>query len=247
MPIRNPFAKRPFLNTGADVANDENVPPSTRLPKDSGFERVNTVGSRTPSAWSIQSTKSRDTGDYKMSVVNDSGVYLPPSPTDEKEKGLWPRLPANPRTSMDTRSSIGDIEHFSISRESFDSYRRSFDICAKSPIPVHDMPRQSLDSAAMRNPRSFVKYRSFERELPTAEEGFEDVGLNDDQKHNQQQQPKKKSFFAKFSEPQESNTHGEGFARFIPGRKRAQSGQGAELGPMERPNSSQSVQPQEAQ
>lgn len=27
---------------------------------------------------------------------------------------------------MDTRSSIGDIEHFSISRESFDSYRRSF-------------------------------------------------------------------------------------------------------------------------
>lgn len=27
---------------------------------------------------------------------------------------------------MDTRSSIGDIEPFSISRESFDSYRRSF-------------------------------------------------------------------------------------------------------------------------
>lgn len=165
---------------------------------------------------------------------------------------------------MDTRSSIGDIEHFSISRESFDSYRRSFvrsyptschhslgmltmfyvkDICAKSPVIVHDLPRQSLDSAFSRNPRSSVRHRSFERELPTAEEGFEDVGLNDEK----QQQPKKKSFFAKFSEPQESNTHGEGLARFIPGRKRAQSGQGAELGVVERPKSSQSMQPQEVQ
>ncbi len=169
---------------------------------------------------------------------------------------------------MDTRSSIGDIEHFSISRESFDSYRRSFvrtasihrryclamlirfsvkDICAKSPIIAHDFPRQSLDSAGLaRIPRSSVRHRSFERELPTAEEGFEDVGLNDDQKQNHQQ-PKKKGFFAKFSEPQESTTHGEGLARFIPGRKRAQSGQGAELGPVERPKSSQSVHAQEAQ
>ncbi|RYC58371.1 hypothetical protein CHU98_g7829 [Xylaria longipes] len=228
MPIRNPFAKRPLLTTGAEVANDENVPPSTRLPKDSysGFERVDTVGSRTSSAWSIHSSKSRDNGDYKMS----------------DEKGLWPRRLANSRTSMDTRSSIGDIEHFSISRESFDSYRRSF-----SPVLVHDVPRQSLDSASMRYPRSSVRHRSFERELPTAEEGFEDVGLNDDQKQTQQQHPKKKGFFAKFSEPQESNTHGEGLARFIPGRKRAQSGQGAELGPVERPKSSQSVQPQEVQ
>ncbi|GAP90487.1 hypothetical protein SAMD00023353_4500650 [Rosellinia necatrix] len=246
MPIRNPFAKRPFLTTGADVAGDENARPAAHLPKDcySGFERVDTVGSRASSAWSIHSTKSRDNGDYKMSVVNDSGVYLPPSPTDEK--GLWPRRPANSRTSMDTRSSIGDIEHFSISRESFDSYRRSFDICAKSPVLVYDLPRQSLDSVGLaRNPRSSVRNRSFERELPTAEEGFEDVGLNDDQKQNQQH-PKKKSFFSKFSEPQESNTHGEGLARFIPGRKRAQSGQGAELGPVERPNSSHSAQVQEA-
>ncbi|KAI1423061.1 hypothetical protein F5Y12DRAFT_559421 [Xylaria sp. FL1777] len=244
MPIRNPFAKRPFLNTGAAVASDENVHPATLIPRDSngGFERVDTVGSRTSSAWSIHSSKSRDTGDYKMSVVNDSGVYLPPSPTDEK--GLWPRRPANSRTSMDTRSSIGEIEHFSISRESFDSYRRSFDICAKSPIIVHDFPRQSLDSAGLaRIPRSSVRHRSFEGELPTAEEGFEDVGL-DDQK---QQQPKKKSFFAKFAEPQEPSTHGEGLARFIPGRKRAQSGQGAELGPVERPKSSQSIQVQEVQ
>lgn len=43
-----------------------------------------------------------------------------------EDKSLWPRQSAASRTSMDTRSSFGDIEHFSISRESFDSYRRSF-------------------------------------------------------------------------------------------------------------------------
>lgn len=57
-------------------------------------------------------------------VVNDSGVYLPPSPTVEKEPS-WPRR-YMARTSTDTRSDLGEIEHFGISRESFDSYRRSF-------------------------------------------------------------------------------------------------------------------------
>lgn len=72
MPIRNPFAKRPFLTTGTDVAgvsNNENVRPGMQVTRDSygGFERVDTVGSKTSSAWSIHSSKSRDTGDYKMS------------------------------------------------------------------------------------------------------------------------------------------------------------------------------------
>ncbi|KAI2635202.1 hypothetical protein GGS21DRAFT_517529 [Xylaria nigripes] len=246
--LRNPFAKRPFLTLGGDVANDENVRPVSHGLRESygGFEKVDTVGSKASSAWSIRSGKSRDNGDYKMSVVNDSGIYLPPSPVEEK--GLWPRRPAPARTSMDTRSSIGDIEHFSISRESFDSYRRSFDICAKSPVIVQDPPRQSLDSVLLnRIPRSSVRNRNFEKELPTAEEDFEDVGLNDDQKLNGQQS-KRKSFFAKFSETQDYNTHGlgEGLSRFIPGRKRAQSGQGAELSAVERPKSSQSIQVGEA-
>ncbi|KAI0165734.1 hypothetical protein GGR57DRAFT_448526 [Xylariaceae sp. FL1272] len=243
MPIRNPFAKRPFLHTGVDTVNDENAAPGHLAPKDSGFERVDTVGSRASSSWSIRS-KNQDNGDYKMSVVDDSGIYLPPSPTEEK--GLWPRRPANSRTSMDTRSSIGDIEHFSISRESFDSYRRSFDVCAKSPVIVHDVPRQSLDSVRMpRHPRTSVRNHSFEQELPTAEEGFEDVGLNDEQKQTQQQ-PKKKSLFSRFSEPQEPKESNNTLSRFIPGRKRAQSIQGAELGPMERPRSAQLVEAEEA-
>jgi hypothetical protein len=59
-------------------------------------------------------------------VVNDSGVYLPPSPTEEK--GAWPKkYLAVSRSSSDAKGSgPGEIEHFSISRESFDSYRRSF-------------------------------------------------------------------------------------------------------------------------
>lgn len=126
------------------------------------------------------------------------------------------------------------------------------DISAKSPMMVHDAPRQSLDSARFpRLPRSAIRDRGFEREPPTAEEGFEDVGLNEEQKQQPQQQPKKRGFFAKFSESQEPNSpththaHNQGMSRFIPGRKRAQSGQGAELGNMDRPKSSHSTEGEE--
>ncbi|KAI0172310.1 hypothetical protein GGR52DRAFT_549861 [Hypoxylon sp. FL1284] len=245
MPIRNPFARRPGTLTVTEV-KEENIRPGTLNPASAqaGFEKVDIIGSKASSSLSIRSTRSRDTGDYKMSVVNDSGVYLPPSPTEDK--GLWPRRSAASRTSMDTRSSMGDIEHFSISRESFDSYRRSFDISARSPM-VHDQPRQSLDSARFnRSPRTSVRNRPWDP--PTAEEGFEEVGLNDDLKPGQQQ-PKKRGFFSKFSEMQENPAHSQntGMSRFIPGRKRAQSGQGSELGPVERPKSSQSNEEQEMQ
>lgn len=79
-------------------------------------------------------------------MVNDSGVYLPPSPV-EKE-ATWPRRYLS-RNSTDTKSSVGagEIEHFSISRESFDSYRRSFVRYPRvvvtldtPPLPVHVSP-----------------------------------------------------------------------------------------------------------
>ncbi|KAI4596229.1 hypothetical protein KJ359_005736 [Pestalotiopsis sp. 9143b] len=242
MPIRNPFARK--------AGNDENFRPELLSAQDAahpGFERVDTVGSKASSAQSIRSSKSRDNGDYKLSVVNDSGVYLPPSPVEEK--GLWPRRPGVPsRTSMDTRSDLGEIEHFSISRESFDSYRRSFDVSARAPVS-HDIPtRASLDSARFpRMPRTSIRDRAFDREPPTAEEGFEDVGLNDDTKP-QQQAPKKRGLFARFGDSQEPSAHSQGMSRFIPGRKRAQSGgQGAELGSISRPSSSQSMEGQEMQ
>ena len=98
-------------------------------------------------------------------------------------------------------------------------------------------------------PRSSVRDRFFDPEPPTAEEGFEEVGLDDDQKQQPQQQARKRGFFAKFSDASEPNTHShtQGMSRFIPGRKRAQSGQGAELGNMERPKSSHSQEGEEMQ
>jgi len=77
---------------------------------------------------------------------------------------------------------------------------------------------------------------NFTRPEPTAEETFEDVGLNDDPK------PKKRGFFSKFTDSEgnsspdarpTSSHHSHGF--HFTGRKRGQSGQGAELNSMSGP------------
>lgn len=260
MPIRNPFARR----AGATLSPDENSRPGTAAGEvDSahpGFERVDTVGSKASSALSIRSRRSQDTGEYKMSVVNDSGVYLPPSPV-EKE-ATWPKRYLS-RASSDAKSSSGEIEHFSISRESFDSYRRSFDISAKSPIMVVDSaPRGSLDSSRFpRMPRSVLgerRFGQFGQEPPTPEESFEDVGLNDECKPQQQaQQPaKKRGFFSKFGSEATAEgapiVHAQSMSRFLAGRKRSQSGQGDELGAIpspaaERPVAASALQAQGVQ
>ncbi|KAL1883177.1 hypothetical protein Daus18300_000235 [Diaporthe australafricana] len=266
MPIRNPFTRRPQADEG--LRPPLTIEPPLKTPP--GFERVDTVGSKASSAaLSISSRRSNDTGEYKMSVVNDSGVYLPPSPTDDKPS--WPRRYLS-RNSTDTRSEVGEIEPFGISRESFDSYRRSFDVSARSPVPVNDPfpSRRSMDSA--RYPRTRMpRQRLFEREPPTSEEGegfgegFEEVGLNDDYKVQPQQAPtqpaKKRGFFAKFSDHNnQENPHSPvaspspTTSRFslLPGRKRGQSGQGAELGQVDRPRTANQdremmdVQPVEA-
>lgn len=152
---------------------------------------------------------------------------------------------------------MSDNEPFSISRESFESYRRSFvrlltffemahadstrtqDISGRSPVLRGDSfpSRTSLDSRAMRLPRSSVNGSTFEKPQSTEEEGFEDVGLQDESK------PKKKSFLSRFGESA-SDTHSSTgdtgkshFGLHLPGRKRGQSGQGAELGHIERPGS----------
>jgi hypothetical protein len=115
------------------------------------------------------------------------------------------------------------------------------DISARSPVATYDNGRQSLDSARIpRLPRSAMNERRFERQPPTAEEGFEDVGLNDDQaKH-----AKKKGFFSKFGDS--DNTLSPTTSRFhLPGRKRGQSGTGEELGNMQRPGTANSSKDKE--
>lgn len=115
-----------------------------------------------------------------------------------------------------------------------------------------------MDSA--RFPR-MPRQRLFDREPPSAveegdgEAGFEEVGLSDEENKIPEvveehqapppPQPKKKSFFAKFTE--HANQESGGISpiaspsptttRFslLPSRKRGQSGQGAELGFVERP------------
>ncbi|ODA78798.1 hypothetical protein RJ55_06182 [Drechmeria coniospora] len=248
MPIRNPFTTRRAdadadaeADAEADVdvdVDDEHVPSVPALEKlycQPGFERVDTVGSKASSILSSRSSRSQDTGEYKMSVVNDSGVYLPPSPTEEKAP--WPRKFLNSRRSSDTRStsSFGDMEHFSISRESFDSYRRSFDISARSPVATSPVSPtgQTFDSSYLpRVPRSAMD-RRIERQPPTAEEGFEDVGLED----HKPPPTRLRGFFSKFAESQDRDSAGDTSVSrfFITGRKRGNSGQGAELTRMERP------------
>lgn len=66
-----------------------------------------------------------------------------------------------------------------------------------------------------------------ERQPPThEEENFEDVGLDDGK-----QQPRKRGFFAKLTDQDKDSAPGSTMPRFLMGgRKRGQSGQGAELG-----------------
>jgi hypothetical protein len=85
-----------------------------------------------------------------------------------------------------------------------------------------------------------VGERRFERQPPTAEEGFEDVGLNDEQN-----KPKKKSFFLKFGEQQDGGISPTTSRFHLTGRKRGQSGQGAELGAIPRPGTAGSKEVQE--
>ncbi len=90
----------------------------------------------------------------------------------------------------------------------------------------------------MRLPRSSVNGSTFDRPQSTEEEeGFEEVGLQDEPK------PKKKGFLSRFGESTSdthnttSDTNKSHFGLHLPGRKRGQSGQGAELGHIERPGS----------
>ncbi|KAL1644761.1 hypothetical protein SLS58_004226 [Diplodia intermedia] len=227
MPIRNPFRRGPG---GVDV-QDENQRPSVARGRseETGFQRAKTTGSKPVE---IQEKE------YKLSEINDSGVFLPPSPTEKSS--FWGGK-SRASTSSNHRSVLSETEPFSISRESFDSYRRSFDISARSPVceNLDVRPRQSLDSRRL--PRSSLNERRFERPISTTEEDFEDVGLNDEPRLNEEPpKQKKKGFFARFGDSSENlakpdarPSSGLGF-HLVGGRKRGQSGQGAELSPMSR-------------
>lgn len=236
MPIRNPFRR-----AGVPEAADE----AQRSAPENGFKST-AVSGATP-------LQVKDPVEYKLSEINDSGVYLPPSPQHEKPT-FWHSKSNVSTTSSNHRSLLSETEPFSISRESFDSYRRSFDISARSPITdnVHETyPRQSLDARrsvdtrrsldvrrSRATPRSSMQQpRHSESHEQVPEEGFEDVGLNDEPKP----QPKKRSIFSRFGDNNHANEKteerpGSSHHFSLTGRKRAESGAGSELKPMPKPS-----------
>ena len=89
--------------------------------------------------------------------------------------------------------------------------------------------RHSIDSSRFYRHHRAAIDRKIERQPPTAEEGFEDVGLED------QKQPRKRGFFSKLTDGQDSSNQPTVSRFLMPGRKRGQSGQGAELGAIDQP------------
>ncbi|KAM5444119.1 hypothetical protein MferCBS31731_000636 [Microsporum ferrugineum] len=167
-------------------------------------------------------------------VVSDNGVYLPPSPTETNS--YWQR----PSSRKASRNLLDENEPFSISRESFDSYRRSFDISARSPVSQHSdtaASRTSLDSRLSRNcPRSTVNGSVPEpptvNDIDEVEDPFEDVPLADGSKL------KKRGLFSRLGDSSAgSQAQGKSLSSHhtfhFPGRRRGQSGQGAELTSMD--------------
>ncbi|KAK5123103.1 hypothetical protein LTR85_003301 [Meristemomyces frigidus] len=239
--IRNPFRRQ-----------DENIRPTAAL---NGVEpKIN----GTPPVKAID-IKEKEPAEYKLSEINDSGVYLPPSPPERKS--FWATSSSRSTTSSSNhRSLLNDNEQFNISRESFDSYRRSFDISARSPMVggAYDSagrpPRASLDSRAYtdsaRPPRASLDSRTFQAPPPrssnsftrpsqvpaqTKEEretdNFEDVDIAD----KPAPQPKKRGLFSRITmdsgDHSERPTSSDGNRSWHHlGRKRGQSGTGSELG-----------------
>ncbi|KAF2214804.1 hypothetical protein CERZMDRAFT_20220, partial [Cercospora zeae-maydis SCOH1-5] len=176
--------------------------------------------------------------EYKLSEINDSGVFVPPSPTEKKS--FWGSTASRSTTSSSLhKCAFDENEQFNISRESFDSYRRSFDISARSPVSQPDSrPRASLDSRTFLPPPRMSN--SFHRPLQVPqtqeEDKFEDVNIDDPKP----QPPKKRGIFARMvdgvgdhsSRPSNSAENKTGAWHSLTSRKRGDSGRGAELGAM---------------
>nr|UPX44760.1 hypothetical protein FAC2J5_12 [Penicillium camemberti] len=154
-------------------------------------------------------------------------------PTEYKlseRSSFWRRYPGSNKP-VNHRDLVDENEPFSISRESFDSYRRSFDISARSPIihPDAGPSRTSLDSRFSRLTPSGTHSNSLTRSEIMEEEAFEEVGLNDEAK------PKKKGFLSRFgdssndAQPPGPKSSTSSFGFHIPGRKRGQSAGASEL------------------
>jgi hypothetical protein len=141
---------------------------------------------------------------------------------------LWPVTPLTVAQDISARSPIQDCGIETYPRQSLDA-RRSVDT------------RRSLDVRRSRaTPRSSMQQHRESTDQPAVpEEGFEDVGLNDEPRPLPQ---KKRGLFSRFGDnnhaddkkTEERPTSSHHFS--LTGRKRAESGTGSELKPMSRPS-----------
>jgi len=137
--IRNPFKK----NIAAAPVETKTADP---LSADQAIPRSEV---KTP-AISILSHREDENDSYKLCVVNGSGEYLPPSPPEKK--GFWKRSNSSTSFRREVREALraaDNEEGFTISRDSFEGYRRSFDISARSPVIGPQRP--SFDSRTSRS------------------------------------------------------------------------------------------------
>lgn len=120
--------------------------------------------------------------------------------------------------------------------------RSAQDISARSPIPdLYSQPRQSLDSRRAFLPRSSLHQERIDKPYTPPDEGFEEVGLNDEVK------PKKRGLFSRFGDSSDANGSAQADGKpanshhgfHILGRKRGQSVVGAELANIEQAKSTQ--------
>ncbi|PYH44489.1 uncharacterized protein BP01DRAFT_357793 [Aspergillus saccharolyticus JOP 1030-1] len=230
-PFRNFLSRKSAAPSSVDITTHDNTSTTSRLSID---------GQRSTPLVFRQSFE-KEPPEYKLSVVDANGAYLPPSPPEKQS--FWPKYPGSPKSSHH-RDLVNENEPFSISRESFDSYRRSFDISARSPVCYTDaLPsRTSLDSrvSRMTSPPSTLHTGLCRQPESMEEEQFEDVGLDDEN----ETKPKRKSIFSRFGDFTSSDSHNSSNSKsstlgfHIPGRKRGQSNGASELGPFKSPPAS---------
>lgn len=157
-----------------------------------------------------------------------------PSPQQEKPT-FWHSKSNISTTSSNHRAFLGENEPFSISRESFDSYRRSFvghanltphrnpprslcqDISARSPITdcvSETYPRQSLDARRSADTRRSLDVRrsratprsSLQQGRPDTRDQVPEEGFEEVGLHDEPKpQPKKRSLFARFGDNSHAN------------------------------------------
>ncbi|OLL26714.1 hypothetical protein NEOLI_000345 [Neolecta irregularis DAH-3] len=135
--IRNPFKKLPLSQSSFPPSSQSTTQETSVSSHHATVTPIVII--KECSKFNIITSPSRKDDDvYKLSVINDSGVYLPPSP-QERSSSFW----SHRSRSTGKTDSLFEEPFSSISRESFDSYRRSFDLggCTRE----HLAPRMSLD------------------------------------------------------------------------------------------------------